>query len=175
MTSRTVRTAAFTSREELGDALQNLFIAELLHPSQPIWLVTPWISDISLIDNRSGSFAGIAPDLPQRKIRLAEILLLTLARGGQVVIACRPDPHNTAFVDQLTQAADTQGLHERLRWRYAEELHEKGILGRHAMLSGSMNLTYNGLRRLEESIVITRESDALARARHAYEDRWGRP
>ncbi len=38
-----------------------------------------------------------------------------------------------------------------------------------------MNLTYNGLRRLEESILITDESDAVARARHAYEDRWGTP
>ena len=33
-----------------------------------------------------------------------------------------------------------------------------------------MNLTYNGIRRLEESILITDETDAVARARHAYED-----
>jgi hypothetical protein len=57
----------------------------------------------------------------------------------------------------------------------AVDLHEKGILTRHLLLSGSMNLTYNGLRRLEESILLTDVEDAVARARHTYEDRWGQP
>ena len=38
-----------------------------------------------------------------------------------------------------------------------------------------MNLTYNGLRRLEEVIHLTDEGDAVARARAAYQDRWGQP
>jgi phosphatidylserine/phosphatidylglycerophosphate/cardiolipin synthase-like enzyme len=59
--------------------------------------------------------------------------------------------------------------------KFAAELHEKGILTSHLLVSGSMNLTYNGLRRLEESILLTDDSDTVARARHAYEDRWGLP
>jgi hypothetical protein len=173
--TRTLRTSAFASREELADALQSLFLAELLQPSRPLWLVTPWISDVAVIDNRANSFHGLVPDLAARHIRLSEVLLLQMARGGEVVVACRPDPHNASFVEQITQAATSLELLPRLLCKYAEELHEKGILGRHAMLSGSMNLTYNGMRRLEESILITNDSDAMTRARHAYEDRWGRP
>lgn len=173
MKSRTLRTSAFASREELADALQNLFLAELLQPSSPLWLVTPWISDVVVIDNRTGAFSGLVADLAVRQVRLSEVLTLQLIRGGSVVVACRPDPHNTAFIEQITQAANSFNVLPRLRCQHAQELHEKGILSRHAMLSGSMNLTYNGLRRLEESILITDDPDAMARARHAYEDRWG--
>ncbi len=175
MRTRTLRTSALASREELADALQALFVAELLTPSVPLWLVTPWVSDVAVIDNRAGAFIGLLPDLPQRQIRLAEVLLLHMRIGGQVVIACRPDVHNTALVEQLRQAVAEDHLQNSFRHVYADELHEKGILSRHALMSGSMNLTYNGLRRLEESILITDESDAMARARHAYEDRWGTP
>ena len=59
--------------------------------------------------------------------------------------------------------------------RLSPELHEKGILSTAAFLSGSMNLTYNGLRRLEEVVHLTDDSDSVARARAAYQDRWGEP
>jgi hypothetical protein len=174
MRSRSLRTSAFSSREELTDALQALFVAELLKPSAPMWIVTPWISDVVVIDNRSGLFTGLLPDLPQRPIRLAEVLVNLLQRSGAVVIACRPDDHNRLFVEQLQgRVAAEGGFNGRLTCRYANELHEKGILSGKVLLSGSMNLTYNGIRRLEESILITNDTDAVARARHAYEDRWG--
>jgi hypothetical protein len=172
--SRSLRTSALSSREELADILQALFVAELLTPSTPIWIVTPWISDVVVLDNRSGLFTGLLPDLPRRPIRLAEVLVNQLQRGGTVVIACRPDDHNRSFVEQLRGSVAADGeLSGRLKCRYASELHEKGILSGKVLLSGSMNLTYNGIRRLEESILITDDTDAVARARHTYEDRWG--
>lgn len=174
MRSRSLRTSALSSREELADILQALFVAELLTPSAPIWIVTPWISDVVVLDNRSGLFTGLLPDLPRRPLRLAEVLVNQLQRGGSVVIACRPDDHNRSFVEQLQQSVAANGeARGRLTCRYASELHEKGILSGKVLLSGSMNLTYNGIRRLEESILITDEADPVARARHAYEDRWG--
>lgn len=174
MTSRSLRTSALSSREELADILQAVFVAELLTPSAPIWIVTPWISDVVVLDNRSGLFTGLVPDLPRRPLRLAEVLVNQLQRGGSVVIACRPDDHNRSFVEQLEVSVAADGeLSNRLVCRYANELHEKGILSGKVLLSGSMNLTYNGIRRLEESILITDETDPVARARHAYEDRWG--
>jgi hypothetical protein len=152
--------------------LQALFIAELLDPSAPLWIVTPWISDVVIIDNRAGRFTGLLPSLPHRSIRLAEVLLAHAQRGGSIVIACRPDDHNRSFVEQIQARAADAGVSTQLTCRYSSELHEKGLLTRHLLLSGSMNLTYNGLRRLEESILVTDDTDAVARARHAYEDRW---
>jgi hypothetical protein len=159
----------------LADALQALFIAELLDPSAPLWIVTPWISDVVIVDNRAGLFTGLLPDLPQRPIRLTEILLAHLGRGGSIVIACRPDDHNRGFIEHLTARAVEAGSDDHLICRYSADLHEKGVLTQHLLLSGSMNLTYNGLRRLEESILVTDDADAVARARHAYEDRWRQP
>jgi hypothetical protein len=173
--TRSLRTTAFASREELADALQALFIGELLTPSTPMWIVTPWISDVVVIDNRAARFTGLLPDLPRRQIRLGETLLTLLTRGASLVIASRPDDHNRAFTERLAERAVESGVGDRLVQRFAAELHEKGLLTRHVLLSGSMNLTYNGLRRLEESILLTDDTDAVARARHAYEDRWGLP
>lgn len=175
MRTRNLRTTAFASREELADALQALFIAELMAPSVPLWIVTPWISDVVVVDNRAARFTGLLPDVPRRTIRLAETLLAQLQRGGTVVIACRPDDHNHTFTEQLAERAREAGVGDRLLCRFGEDLHEKGVLTRRLLLSGSMNLTYNGLRRLEESILLTDDDDSVARARHAYEDRWGQP
>lgn len=175
MTARTLRTSAVASREELADALQSVFLTDLLVPSKPLWLVTPWISDVMVLDNRANTFSGLLMDLPRRQMRLLEVLLLQLTKGGSVVIACRPDDHNRPFIDQILLGAQEAGSLPRLRCQYAQDLHEKGILSDQVLMSGSMNLTYNGLRKLEESVFLTDDPDAMARARHAYEDRWGLP
>lgn len=173
MTDRSLRTNAFASREELADALQSLFVSELLDPSDPLWIVTPWISDVPIIDNRAGRFTGLVAALPERWIRLGEVLEQQLIRGGSVVLACRPDDHNRAFTDQLDRRAREIGRRDRLVVQLSAELHEKGILSQRCLLSGSMNLTYNGLRRLEEIVHLSNEPDSMARTRAAYQDRWG--
>lgn len=175
MSARSLRTTAFSSREELADALQCLFVSELLLPSTPLWIITPWISDVQIIDNRTGRFAGLLAALPQRWIRLGEVIEQQLARGGSLTIACRPDDHNRTFTEQLQRRSGEIGRESSLRVVMSVDLHEKGILARNLLLSGSMNLTYNGLRRLEEVIHLTDEGDAVARARAAYKDRWGEP
>lgn len=175
MSARSLRTTAFASREELADALQCLFVSEVLVPSTPLWVVTPWISDVPIIDNRAGGFGGLIPALPNRWIRLAEVIEQQLVRGGSLVVACRPDDHNRSFTDQVTRRAREVGREQSVRVRMSPELHEKGILSEGAFFSGSMNLTYNGLRRLEEVIHLTDDADSVARTRAAYQDRWGEP
>lgn len=175
MTTRQIRTTTTSAREELADALQALFVAELQAPSKPIWIVTPWISDVPIIDNRTGRFGGLLPDFPQRWIRLTELLVHQLALGGSITIACRPIDHNQSFTNQLERRCAERGFESRLAIRFGEELHEKGILTTHILISGSMNLTFNGLRRLEESIQISDDPDLIGRTRNAYKDRWGAP
>lgn len=154
--------------------LQTLFVIELLDPSDPLWIVSPWVSDVEILDNRVEQVRGLVPDLPPRWIRLGEILHRIMLVGGSVVLATRGDPHNLLFTDQLQRRAAESGLAERISVHHAPELHEKGILTKRLHLSGSMNLTYNGLRRLEESIQLNADSESLARVRHNYEDRWRR-
>ena len=175
MTDRNLRTTAFASREELTDALQCIFVSEVLVPSTPLWIVTPWISDVPIIDNRTGRFTGLVPALPPRWIRLGEILEQQLVRGGSLVIACRDVDHNRSFIEQIQRRARNIGREQCVRVCMSSELHEKGILSGNVLLNGSMNLTYNGLRKLEEVINLTDASDPVTRARAAYLDRWGEP
>lgn len=174
MTFRQLRTTAIARREELADVLQALFVIELLDPSDPLWIVSPWVSDVEILDNRVDQLRGLVPDLPPRWIRLGEILQRVMSVGGSVVLATRGDPHNRLFADDLQRRAGEAGLASQLVVHFAPELHEKGILSKRVHLSGSMNLTFNGLRRLEESIQVSTDAESLARVHHSYEDRWRR-
>jgi hypothetical protein len=175
MSTRRINTANVTTREELADALQAVFISELLEPSGPLWVVTPWISDVEIIDNRTGRFTGLFPEFPQRWIRLIEVFLFLLERGGAITIACRPIEHNSQFRAKLLKEAKERGFENRVRIETAEELHEKGILTSKVYISGSMNLTYNGLRVLEEQITLDNSPEVVATVKIGYQERWGEP
>ena len=55
--------------------MQNIFVAELLNPSKELWIVSPWISNIELIENRGGDFDIINPDWRGKIIKLEDILV----------------------------------------------------------------------------------------------------
>src|SRR4051794_28310493 len=86
---------------QLSDLLQLTFGAELLMPSRCIWLVSPWITDVPIIDNRSNAFTTIQPRWPRTEIRLARVIEALAERGATVRIATRPDPINNDFVHKL--------------------------------------------------------------------------
>jgi hypothetical protein len=167
-----LRTTAVSRREELADVLQTLMVSELMNPSKPLWIVSPWISDVELLDNRVDQFSGLVPDLSSRWVRLGEILTRAIAGGGSVVVATRPDDHNMKFVNSFESSVAAVDASERLTVRFATDLHEKGILTDRLHLSGSMNLTFNGLRRLEEAVQVNADPESVARVRHTYVDRW---
>ena len=75
------------AREELADALQAVFLAEVVAPSEQVWIVTPWISDVPIIDNRTGRLDGVWSDVPARWLRLAEVIVHILHSGGRITIA----------------------------------------------------------------------------------------
>ena len=52
----------------------------------------------------------------------------------------------------------------------ANNLHTKGFLFQHGFLSGSMNLTYNGLEIKDEQIMYDRDPEGRAQARVAFEE-----
>ena len=74
-----------------------MFVAEVLQSSEEIWIVSPWISNVVLIDNRTGNFDALNPEWGRREIRLADVLATLMARGTLVNIITRSDASNDAF------------------------------------------------------------------------------
>lgn len=155
---------------EIAEVLQAIFAGELLAPSRVLYLVSPWISNVPILDNRAHAFVSLEPSWTHREIRLVEILERLMDMGCRLVVATRPDKHNGPFLRALRQAADRLGnaptIHE------VEQLHEKGILGDGFFLSGSMNLTYSGISLNEEGLHYHTDEAVIAHNRGVYADRW---
>ena len=155
--------------QEVKDLLQTIFVAELLSPSSRLWIISPWISDIPVIDNRDNSFIHLEPAWTQTEIRISEVLNRLSLLGSSVVIACRPDDHNRELLERL-RSGRVEG--DQIRICVAEELHAKGILGDGYYLSGSMNITYNGISVNEESLLYSTDEEQVAEKRIELVARW---
>ena len=168
--TRRIFKSAVTSQNLIRELLQMMFLGELLAPGgQRAWLVSPWISNIVLFDNRAGGFGTINPEWGNREIRLIEVMTDLMARGTTLGIATSLDSHNDPLIDALTMAADEGGLGDRLCIVRRQHLHIKGVLLKRGLLTGSMNLTYNGLELNDEMVVYDTTPKALAEARINFE------
>jgi phosphatidylserine/phosphatidylglycerophosphate/cardiolipin synthase-like enzyme len=152
------------------DFLQSLFVAELLWPSQRLWISSPWISDVELIDNTARQFSSLNPDWPAARIRLSAVLAALLERGAEVILITNRSPHNEDFFARMAPLERLYG--KRLRIIKAANLHEKGILSDTFTLNGSMNLTYGGVYCNEEYLIYRCDPARVAERRVTLEDRW---
>jgi hypothetical protein len=159
-----------SSSPEAADLLQAIFAAELLSPSRSLWLVSPWISDIPILDNRANAFLSLEPAWAETRVRLSAVLLKLASLGTRVVVATRPIPHNTAFITVLRDGDVAAG--PRPVVHQAGELHEKGILGDSYHLGGSMNITHNGISVNDESLQYQTDPWEVARTRILLGERW---
>jgi hypothetical protein len=155
----------------LDEALGAAFVAELLSPSKRLWLLSPWMSDISVLDNRGGEVAALVPGAPLRELSLTEVLVFIARRGTAVTVVVRPDPHNRAVVDRLRPAVP--GENGEVRVVVSETLHDKGFLTDHVYFEGSMNFTHRGRAVNEEGVTVSRDPDLLSRMRIDFESRFG--
>src|SRR5437762_2920552 len=122
--TRYIHTKA-TARQ-VPDLLQNIFVAELLCPSRCLWLVSPWVSDIPIIDNRTNGFLAFESRWVRSQITLSQVLIRLMELGTTIHVATRPDAHNMAILDRMRQIAEPNQL--PIRVHAVQELHEKGIL-----------------------------------------------
>lgn len=152
------------------DLFQSLFIAELIHPSPKLWLFFAWISDVEIIDNSAREFAAIEPDWPAAPIRLSQVLSALLARGVAIRLVIRADGHNDYFISRLQTLKTHYG--EQIKWTVEKSFHAKGLLGADYFLSGSMNLTLNGISINGEHIVLRTDPGAVAEQSIELETRW---
>lgn len=152
------------------DLFQNLFIAELIHPSPKLWLFFAWISDVEIIDNSAREFAALEPDWPATPIRLSQVLRAFLSRGVELRLVIRADGHNDYFIARLQTLKARYG--DQIKWTVEKSFHAKGLLGADYFLSGSMNLTLNGISINGEHLVLRTDPAAVAEQSIELESRW---
>jgi hypothetical protein len=152
VTFRRIFKSAITSKKVIQELITLMMIGELVAPGREAWIVSPWITDVPLLDNRAGSFDAVNPEWGHREIRLADIAVQLMSGGTAVRIVTRPDDHNEVFLRRLAESADSAAVRDLLSITIRERLHTKGILTSRGFLSGSMNLTYSGLDLNEELI-----------------------
>ncbi|GAA5192472.1 hypothetical protein GCM10023322_52140 [Rugosimonospora acidiphila] len=166
---RTITTKGNGQTRALSDLMQNLLVSELLYPSRELWVLSPWIADIVVIDNGAAQFSTLLPGLPARGIRLTEVLIELAQRGSEVRVLTLDDVRNTTVQLRLRDAA-ASGPHPLHLIR--STLHAKGILGDRFHLSGSMNFTYRGQQVNDEGITVTTEPDIIAKVRIDYNTKY---
>jgi len=150
----------------IRELLQSMFVGEILQAGERIWIVSPWISNVVVIDNRSGNFDTLNPEWSRSEIRFVDVLIALMARGSQLVVVTRNLDTNTGFLNKLRDEADRSGLDHQLTINTREDLlHTKGILLSKSLLMGSMNITYNGLEMNHEWIQFSIDPDDIASTR----------
>ena len=156
----------------IRDLLHSLFIAELLRPSACLWLAFGWISDIEVIDNRARQFAALQPDWPASGIRLSRLMGALVEAGGKIALVLRDIDHNRQFIEAIEPLRDRYP--DQVRIALGKDVHDKGILGDDYLLSGSMNLTYNGVTVNDEHLTLRTDMASVEGWRVALEQKWGR-
>jgi hypothetical protein len=172
--NRVIRKSLNASASEAGDLLAGLFSAELTYPSKCLWLVSPWISNVELLDNTAGSF-GALTRFGKRRIRLAEILVALASAGAHLVVGTTTDEHNVRFLNRFKILAEDLRVEDKLTISIdsSNNLHTKALTGDDFALAGSMNITFNGIQVREETIELHTDETFVAQARMDAFDRFG--
>lgn len=159
-----------SSSTQLPHLFQGIITGEMVFPSKKIWLYSPWISDIPLLDNSAHAFRHVEPHWPRSKIKLSAILQKLLENGTEVVIITNTSSHNDTFFLWI-EKIKIQG-YRNLDGLRVKELHKKGFLGDNFFINGSMNFTYNGLNILDERIEFTTVPEEISNARIEFDTYW---
>ena len=93
--------------------LETLFVAELASPSRCLWIVSPWISDVPLIDNSTGHYDFFSGS-DWKTIYLSEVLVELCSRGSQIVVATTDAPTNKPFLETLERRFQERDLIDSL-------------------------------------------------------------
>jgi phosphatidylserine/phosphatidylglycerophosphate/cardiolipin synthase-like enzyme len=168
--TRRIFKSAVTSQNLIRELIQQMMLSELLAPGgQRVWFVSPWISNVVILDNRAAGFSSLNPDWGEREIRLVEILVYLMTRGTSLGVATSFDKHNDSLIALLSESANDASVADRLAIVQRKSLHTKGILASRGLLTGSMNLTFNGLEINDEHVIFDSTPQSIAQARLAFE------
>ncbi|MEU4009758.1 phospholipase D-like domain-containing protein DpdK [Streptomyces pseudogriseolus] len=164
---RPIRTGGHTGVR--ADAiLATALIGELVCPGPVMWLVSPWISDVKVLDNSQGTYDDLFDDNPPRVCSLSDLLARIVAAGASLTVVTRPDPHNARFIGRLRRLTSQRAV----RVVQNPAVHEKTICGRDWLLTGSMNFTVRGLMENDEAVSYKVGGSDAAQARLELAQRW---
>lgn len=166
---RTVRTGRSTG-VRIEPVLSTALLAELLAPGPELWLVSPWITDVPVLDNGRGDYDGLIPGADARTYRLSDVLAALADSGTAVTVVTRPDPHNDRFRDVLRRRTTRS-----VQVVVDADVHEKTLCGQTWLLTGSMNITLRGMQVNDEAMSYRLDPAAAAQARIEFVRRWGQP
>ncbi|AMJ72282.1 PLD-like domain protein [Enterobacter cloacae] len=157
-----------TGQRVLREVLSAQLVGLILQP-EPIWLVSPWVSNFTLLDNRAGNWDSIDPAWGGREVDFVELLACAVNNGAQLSLVTRNVPISRTFVKALEHQLNKNADY-RLEWR--EHLHTKGLLTQHFFLKGSMNFTWSGVNRNEECVELSSDPHMIGDAMAAFEEQY---
>ena len=167
MSNRMIRSDSRVNDVQLTNCLKSLFIQELLSPSEELYLFSPWLSRVVLIDNRFGQFRSITRELNKSELDIVDILWLLTERGTRIRIICLP--HHPATEECLQYLKRTN-----IEYRYNQKAHFKGLVTQNFYLRGSMNFTYYGIHINDEGVELTDDPVDIFRALQEARASWKR-
>jgi hypothetical protein len=173
---RTIRRSRLTSGTEVAALVQTVLLAELFEPSRCMWIVSPWISDIPILDNATLGFGGLSDEWGPRRVRLSEVLVARAKTGAALVVATRlMDERNQNFAAAMHATFAEAWLDDADALRLVDDelLHEKGIAGDDFYLAGSMNLTWTGVHIASEVVTWSLAPSEVHGARRSFFERYG--
>ena len=164
MYDRIIKSKSRSSAVQLADCISTLFALELLSPSLKIYLISPWVSDVPILNNSYGQFRSIAPEMAKRWIGLSDLLNILAERGSSVHLLTRGNQtQNDSFLRKLSS---------HILCKKTDSLHEKGFVTHCFYLRGSMNFTYSGINLNDESVELTTDPTTISQALIEAQNRW---
>jgi hypothetical protein len=163
MPNRRITSNARGGSVQLTDCLHSIFALELMSPSPEVYLISPLISNIPLINNRFGQFRVAMGDNEEDELHLATILSILANRGSKVRIIYYPHSQTEEFLHLLPPDIDFRG---------SKTLHKNGLITKHCYLRGSMNFTYSGVNLNDEEVEFTTDATDVSYALIEAQQRW---
>jgi phosphatidylserine/phosphatidylglycerophosphate/cardiolipin synthase-like enzyme len=163
VSTRVINRLAARPHQQIAEALQTLIVSELLAPGRRLLLVSPWISDVALLDNRSGRFTRLNSNWSASTISLSAVIRALLERQTHVHIAYGTGEDKPDFIQRLEEGVRRDGTTRFLTVRRAPQLanqaidHQKAFAGDDWVVHGSMNLTNRGILLNGELVTVSTE------------------
>ncbi len=175
-TERIIRRTQNRSKHAVADLLEMLFAMELAMPSKRLLIISPWISDLPVLDNRNGAFSQLESRWGATQIRFTEVLRTLLQRGVKISLATRTTTRNEDFISRLLSTSEMDGTLDNLNVSQDEnnflfeKEHSKGLISDTWALIGSMNFTYSGVEINGELVTFKTDPNSIGQLAAAFTD-----